>query len=211
MSDFMNQELVDEIEYTKELLANSGFFNREDIIEILEEQFIEEDIDFSNIEISFSQKDNSNFKVLENAFIKLSGENIIAIHNCGYDIEEGVTDAFELFVHLKNNKYDPVGFCFYTFEDVEEAIENNKLKITFGDFENSPVKALEIGKIIFNTLKEANFDIRWDETVNNQIEISIEWDKIFDENKEYEMEGAFEAYINNNQVFENEFKIIKFN
>ena len=25
-----------------------------------------------------------------------------------------------------------------------------------------------------------------------------EWDKIFDENKEYEMEGAFEAYINNN-------------
>ena len=171
----MNQELVDEIEYTKELLANSGFFNREDIIEILEEQFIEDDIDFSNIEISFSQKDNSNFTVLENAFIKLSGENIIAIHNCGYDIEEGVTDAFELFVHLKNNKYDPVGFCFYTFEDVEEAIENNKLKITFG-----------------------NFDVNWDETVNNQIEIPIEWDKIFDENKEYEMEGAFEAYINNN-------------
>ena len=175
-----------------------GFFNREDIIEILEEQFIEEDIDFSNVEISFSQKDNSNFKVLENAFIKLSGENIIAIHNCGYDIEEGVTDAFELFVHLKNNKYDPVGFCFYTFEDVEEAIENNKLKITFGDFENSPDKALEIGKIVFRTLKESNFDVNWDETVNNQIEISIEWDKIFDENKEYEMEGAFEAYINNN-------------
>ena len=172
----MNQELVDEIEYTKELLANSGFFNREDIIEILEEQFIEEDIDFSNIEISFSQKDNSNFKVLENAFIKLSGENIIAIHNCGYDIEEGVTDAFELFVHLKNNK----------------------LKITFGDFENSPDKALEIGKIVFSILKESNFDVNWDETVNNQIEISIEWDKIFDENKEYEMEGAFEAYINNN-------------
>ena len=176
MSDFMNQELVDEIEYTKELLANSGFFNREDIIEILEEQFIEEDIDFSNIEISFSQKDNSNFKVLENAFIKLSGENIIAIHNCGYDIEEGVTDAFELFVHLKNNK----------------------LKITFGDFENNTDKALEIGKIVFSTLKESNFDVNWDETVNNQIEISIEWDKIFDENKEYEMEGAFEAYINNN-------------
>ena len=172
----MNQELVDEIEYTKELLANSGFFNREDIIEILEEQFIEEDIDFSNIEISFSQMDNSNFKVLENVFIKLAGENIIAVHNCGYDIEEGVTDAFELFVHLKNNKYDPVGFCFYTFGDVEEAIEDNKLKITFGDFENNPDKALEIGKIVF----------------------SIEWDKIFDENKEYEMEGAFEAYINNN-------------
>ena len=36
----MNQELVDEIEYTKELLANSGFFNREDIIEILEDLLV---------------------------------------------------------------------------------------------------------------------------------------------------------------------------
>ena len=43
-----------------------------------------------------------------------------------------------------------------------------------------------------------DFNVNWDETVNNQIEISIKWDKIFDENKEYEMEGAFEAYINNN-------------
>ena len=194
----MNQELVDEINYTKELLANSGFFNKEDIIEILEEQFIEEDVDFSNIEISFNEQDNSNFKLLEDVFIKLTSKNIIAIHNCGYDIKEGVTDAFELLVHLKNNHYNPVGFCFYTFEDVEEAIEDSKLKITFGDFENNPSKALEIGKIVFNTFNEANFTLNWDETVNNQIEISIKWDKVFDETKEYEMEGAFEAYINNN-------------
>lgn len=194
----MNQELVDEINYTKELLANSGFFNKEDIIEILEEQFIEEDIDFSNIEISFNHQNNSNFKLLEDVFIKLASKDIVAIHNCGYDIEEGVTDAFELFVHLKNNKYNPIGFCFYTFEDVEEAIEESKLKITFGDFDNNPNKALEIGKIVFNTLKEANFTVNWDETINNQIEISIKWDKIFDENKEYEIEGAFEVYINNN-------------
>ncbi len=194
----MNQELVDEINYTKELLANSGFFNKEDIIEILEEQFIGEDIDFSNIEISFNEQDNSNFESLEDVFIKLASKDIIAIHNCGYDIKEGVTDAFELFVHLKNNHHNPIGFCFYTFEDVEEAIEENKLKITFGDFENNPSRALEIGKIVFNALNEANFTLNWDETVNNQIEISIKWDKVFDENKEYEIEGAFEAYINNN-------------
>ena len=67
---------------------------------------------FPILKYLFSQGDNSNFEVLENAFIKLAGKNIIAIENCGYDIEEGVTDAFELFVHLKNNKYDPVGFLF---------------------------------------------------------------------------------------------------
>lgn len=202
MSDFMNQELVEEIDYTKKLLANSGFFNREDIIEILEEQFIEEDIDFSNIEISFNQGDNSNFKRLEEVFIKLASKNIVAIHNCGYDIEEGVNDAFELFVHLKNNKHDPIGFCFYTFEDVEEAIEEDKLKITFGDFENNPTKALDIGKIVAKALKNEGFDINWDETVNNQIEINnITWDKTFNENVDYEMEGAFEVYINNLKVF----------
>ena len=43
----MNQDLAEELEYMKDLLAKSGFFDSEEIIEILEDQFIEEDIDFS--------------------------------------------------------------------------------------------------------------------------------------------------------------------
>ena len=191
----MDSDLVEEIEYMKEVLAKSGFFSSEEIIEILEDQFIEEDIDFSGENISLNDFANENFSKLENAFNLLSTEGIVAIHNCGFDIEEGVADAFELFVHLSNNKFKPQGFCFYTFDDVEEAIWDNKLKITFGDYENDEAKALEIGKIVAKYLKDESFEINWDETVNNQIEINpFNWDKSYDDEKEYEMEGAYETF-----------------
>lgn len=191
----MDSDLVEEIEYMKEVLAKSGFFSSEEIIEILEDQFIEEDIDFSGENISLNDFANENFSKLENAFNLLSAEGIVAIHNCGFDIEEGVADAFELFVHLTNNKFKPWGFCFYTFDDVEEAIWDNKLKITFGDYENDEAKALEIGKIVAKYLKDESFEINWDETVNNQIEINpFNWDKSYNDEKEYEMEGAYETF-----------------
>jgi len=98
---------------------------------------------------------------------------------------------------LLNNKFNPAGFCFYTFEDVEEAIWDNKLKITFGDFENNEKKALEIGELTAECFKSKGFSIKWDGTVNSQIEINpFKWDKSFDSEKEYEIEGAYECFIN---------------
>ena len=197
-SDTMNQDLVDELEYMKELLAKSGFFDSEEILEILEDQFIDEEIDFSKYSFSLNNLSNENFSKLENAFSSLASEKIVAIHNCGYDVSEGVNDAFELYVHLQNNKLLADGFCFYTFEDIEEAICEGKLRITFGDFENNEEKALEIGKIVYKYLKEENFSIEWDGTINNQIEINpFKWDKSYNSEKEYEIEGAFEVFIKN--------------
>ena len=73
---------------------------------------------------------------------------------------------------------------------------DNTLKITFGDFENNESKALEIGKTVSRYLKEGDFHINWDETINNQIEINpFEWDKSYDSDKEYEIEGAYEVFI----------------
>lgn len=196
--DIMNQDLVEELEYMKVSLAKSGFFSADDIIEILEDQFIEEDIDFSQIDVSLNESSNENFSKLEDVFTRLASKSIVAIHNCGYDIEEGVADAFELFVHLNNNKFKAEGFCFYTFEDIEEAIEEAKLKITFGDFENDEEKALQIGRTVSEYLKDENFDIKWDETINNQIEINpFKWDKSYNDEKEYEIEGAYEVFTKN--------------
>ena len=109
-----------------------------------------------------------------------------------------MADAFELFVHLNNNKFKAEGFCFYTFEDIEDAILDDKLKITFGDFENDEEKALEIGKTVSRYLKEEGFSINWDETINNQIEIDpFKWDKSYNDDEEYEIEGAYEVFVKN--------------
>ena len=194
----MNQDLAEEVEYLIDLLTKSGFFSKEEIIEILEDQFIDEDIDFSDFDISLNDFSNINFSKLENVFINLADEGIVAIHNCGYDIKEGVNDSFELYTHLINNDFTPEGFCFYTFEDVEQAVYDEKLKITFGDFQNDENKALEIGKKIYTSLKDEGFLILWDESINSQIEInSFKWDKYYDCEKEYEIEGAYEVFTTN--------------
>ena len=56
---------------------------------------------------------------------------------------------------------------------------------------------MEIGQIVFKVLKDEKFSIEWDGTVNNQIELNpFKWDKSFDGTKEYEIEGAYNCFIN---------------
>lgn len=191
----MNKDLIEELEYMINILTQSGFYSNKEVLEILKNEFIDENINWNKIKIPYLDFENSNFSILEKCFHDLSKKDIIAIHNCGYDINEGVNDAWELFTHLKNNNLNPIGFCFYTFEDIEEAIHSKNLKLTFGDFENNENKALKIGNIISNTLKEHNLNIIWDGTINNHIEINpFEWDKKYDHKKDYEIEGALQIF-----------------
>lgn len=191
----MDKDLVDEIDYMVDLLTKSGFFSIDEILEILEDQFIDEDVDFSEFNISGNDFNNKNFSNLEETFKKLKEKSIIGVHNCGYDFKEGVDDIYELYVHLINNKYSASGFCFYTFEDVEQAIDENILKITFGDFNRDENKSLEIGKTIYKYLLDAGFEVRWNESVNEPIEIiDFIWDKKFIEDNEYEIEGAYQLF-----------------
>lgn len=200
----MNQELIDEINYEIQLLIKSGFYNDDEILEIIGDEFIEENISEDSISKLFLEnkealdeieEDSEDFTKVRNAFLDLTREEIISIHNAGYDIEEGIQDSFELFVHLRNNKYSPIGFCFYTFEDIENVIEDNALNIAFGDFEYDEEKGLEIGKKVVSVLKGYGFDINWNESVDEIIEIKdFNWKKRFD-GKEYSMDGALEDFI----------------
>ena len=55
---------------------------------------------------------------------------------------------------------------------------------------------------IYKYLDDENFNIIWDESINNQIEINpFIWDKKYDDNVEYEIEGAYDVFTKN-QVLE---------
>ena len=204
MGVIMNQELIDEINYEIQLLINSGFYSDDEILEIIDDEFIEENISSDLISELFLENkenigdiegDSDDFINLRDAFLDLTKENIISIHNAGYDIEEGIQDAFELFIHLRNNKYSPIGFCFYSFEDIENVIEENTLSIAFGDFEYDEKKGLEIAKKVAEVLKSHGFEIDWNKSVDERIEIKdFIWKKHFD-GKEYSMDGALEEFI----------------
>ena len=204
----MNQELSDEINYEMQLLIKSGFYSDDERLEIIDDEFIEENISKDLIsELLLENKDNigeinddsDDFTSLKNAFLDLTKEKIISIHNAGYDIEEGIQDSFELFTHLRNNKFSPIGFCFYSFEDIENVIEENNLFIAFGDFEYDENKGLDVAKEIVSVLESYDFEIEWNESVDERIEIkNFIWKKHFD-GKEYSMDGALEDFIELNK------------
>ena len=204
MGVIMDNELIDEINYAIQLLIKSGFYGDDEILEIIADEFIEEDISDDLIsklllenkeKLEDIEEDSDDFINLKNAFCDLTKENIISIHNAGYDIEEGIQDSFELFVHLRNNKFDPIGFCFYAFEDIENVIADNSLNIAFGDFEYDEEKGLEIAKKIVKTLKGYGFEINWGQSVDEIIEIeNFNWKKQYD-GKDYSMDGALEDFI----------------
>lgn len=204
MGVIMDKELIDEINYEIQVLIKIGFYSDDEILEIIDDEFIEEDISkylISNLLLENKEnleelkEDSDDFIKLSKAFDDLTKEKIISIHNAGYDIEEGIQDSFELFTHLKNNKYEPIGFCFYTFEDIENAIEENALNIAFGDFEYDGEKGLKIAKKIVKVLKDYGFEINWGESVDEIIEIeNFNWKKKYD-GKDYSMDGALEDFI----------------
>jgi len=203
----INKKLMDEINYEIEFLIKSGFYNQDDLVELIDDEFIEENLSidfiFNLIQENYSSLSNFNnnhggndFLRLKNTFNQLTKEhNIISIHNAGYDVEEGIQDSFELYNHLKNNNFQVNGFCFYSLEDVETAILENILPIAFGDFEYNEKKSLEIGKILYDVLLENDFELKWNQTVDERIEIiNFNWFKEFD-NEEYSMDGALNSFI----------------
>lgn len=201
----MDNDLIEEINYEIQLLIKSGFYNKNEILELIEDEFFEEAISLEDIKnlvsknyanLDIPNHDSIDFTKLENVFNQLTGLNeIIAIHNAGYDLEEGVQDAFELFVHMRNNKYSPKGFCFYSFENIEIAIEEETLSLVFGDFESDERKALKIGKTIVGALESNGFSINWDNSLDSPIEIKpFLWKKVYTD-KEYSMDGALNTYL----------------
>lgn len=201
----MDDDLIEEINYEIQLLIKSGFYNKDEILELIEDEFFEEDISLDEFEnlvsknydnLDIPNQDSIDFTKLENVFNQLTGLNeIIAIHNAGYDLEEGVQDAFELFVHMRNNNYSPKGFCFYSFEDIEIAIEEETLSLVFSDFESDEKKALKIGKTIVEALESNGFNINWDNSLDSPIEIKpFVWKKVYTD-KEYSMDGALNTYL----------------
>ncbi len=201
----MVEELLDELKEEIVFFSKCGFYDKDEILETIEDEFIDFDLNLDLIsdylDTTFNKHqqytNSEDFNNLKLAFDDLNKNAIISIHNNAYDIQEGVNDAFEVYTHLLNNKYSPIGFCFYTLSDLEELFENKKLSLSYGSFDfEDDIKQSQIEDLIENTFKKYEFDI---EKLDEQFIIyNFNWIKIYD-NKEYSMEGAYEDFIKFNK------------
>ncbi|WP_461461696.1 DUF6891 domain-containing protein [Methanobrevibacter sp.] len=201
----MVEELLDEIKEEIVFFSKCGFYDKDEILETIEDEFIDFDLDLDLIsdylDTSFNKHqqytNSEDFNNLKLAFDDLNKTGIISIHNNAYDIQEGVNDAFEVYTHLLNNNYSPIGFCFYTLSDLEELFENKKLSLYYGSFDlEDELKQRQIEDLIENTFKKYGFDI--EKSDEQFIIYNFNWLKVYD-NKEYSMEGAYEDFIKFNK------------
>jgi hypothetical protein len=188
MPDSIKAEIAEHIHY----YVQSGFYEREETIESIYDGFYDEAIDETwlrqrvDSEYSTRLQEQANwsaetgFDRLVKVFDQLNTSGIIALHNAGYTKQDGEGDAEDIYEELKKNGIVAKGYCYYHAQDVGRAVDDGRLYIGFGDFDDDNNKALAIGKQIADALKAQGFRLNWNKTVETRIEIiNLPWQKRF--------------------------------
>ncbi|GAB7529285.1 hypothetical protein PS3A_16940 [Pseudomonas sp. 3A(2025)] len=111
---------------------------------------------------------------LDKVFERLHQAGICALGNAGYTMSDGFSEVAEATHDMPEGLYH--GFCFYHGQDVERAIEEGGLMIAFGAMADDPAHSLRVAQKICDALKTAGFDVAWDGTVQQRIEIpGFQW------------------------------------
>jgi len=110
---------------------------------------------------------------LDQAFDQLDSRGLIALHNAGYTMSDGLSDVAE---HL-HERYDGVkGYCFYHGQDVERAMKGAGLMIAFGDLDDDKTKKTEIGHLVREALQTAGFAVEWNGDPETRLNVPrIDW------------------------------------
>jgi len=188
MTDETKKDIIEQINIS----IKSGFYNKEDIFNNVEDYLYEitYDHDWTSLQIDKAYSDRlkeqstwptvTDFEKLVKAFDKLNSSGIVALHNAGMTKQDGEEDSGEIYEDLLKKGIKTKGFCYYHWQDIERVVDDSHLYIGFGDFNNCDNDALEIGKQVASTLESQGFKLNWDKTVSTRIEITnIKWQKRF--------------------------------
>ena len=120
---------------------------------------------------------------LAHAFNDLCKDGVLALHYSGHSQIEAIDEVKEVMDDMVLSPDLVKGFCFYSGENVEELIyqEKGTLYLTFNSILlDDPQFGIDIGLIIVKRLKEHGFTVKWDETMKTRIEIcDFSWKKVF--------------------------------
>ncbi|MCD8445501.1 DUF6891 domain-containing protein [Tenacibaculum finnmarkense] len=192
-----NEEFIFESIYTQVRIGFSSISEiKENIIEEIEDNKFEKEISekwvFETIEKEHQKliSESRNWKTptdtekLIEAFDELCKNNIIALHNAGYETSDGEYEVVQVENKLNQNQTASDGYCFYHEQDLSRAIslENPCLYLAFQKVENSDDGiALAVGRKIVTILLSKGFEIEWNEDVSRKILIkNFQWQYLFE-------------------------------
>ena len=202
----MKQEIKDEAieQLEKDILF--GFENGDDLLESISEMFYDES-DFDekwlkqeiDIRLKKHQAESlkwekpTDFDRLVKSFDELNKNKIVSLHRAGYTKSDGEEDCSEIIAELKEIGISAKGYCYYHTQDLERAIEEEKmLFIGFDSYNRDDELAKEVAEKIVSVLTDNGFKTKWNGSINTRIEIlNINWKKTVD-NIDYNYGRVFE-------------------
>ena len=171
----------------------SGFHSLSDVLEMLEDcdednEDDEDDVDKQMLEeyarSEFQAKREAeatwppvtDCNRLDAAFDALNGMGIIALHNAGYTISDGISDVAEVLAESDRDKVK--GYCFYHEQDVERAVNGHGLSLAYGDIADAATGSRAIGELVKAELVRRGFVVEWDGDEEQRIDLPrIVWQR----------------------------------
>lgn len=190
----MNPALKAEALEQIELHVRMGFDDEEEIFEGLREMFFEED-DFNeewlkgelstyfskHVNESKEWKHPTDFERLVKVFDQLNEEGIVSLHRAGYTRQDAEDDCFEMIDTLRSAGYLTKGYCYYHSQDLERALNSGILYLGYYSADGQENTAQEVVETILNKLKQEEFQVEWNGSLETRPFIKkIDWKKVPD-------------------------------
>lgn len=111
---------------------------------------------------------------LDRTFEKLNDEGIIALHNAGYTMSDGLSDVGEVLSEY--GRHGIRGYCFYHGQDLERAVNGGGLMLAFGDLDSDAKQKIAIGQFVKQALEDQGFVIEWNGDPESRLNIpNLDW------------------------------------
>lgn len=167
----------------------SGFYSPEEVDGMIDD-ILEDDADEKmlraavNPEFAKKRKAESEWPEttacdrLDSAFEALDKLGILCLHNAGYTMSDGHSDAGELLADQPKGRY--FGYCFYHGQDLERAVQGEGLMLAFDHVDGDVPDKVKVGKMMKEELERVGFALVWDGTTNTRINIpNFDWKRRF--------------------------------
>ena len=111
---------------------------------------------------------------LEQVFQVLKNKGVLCLHNAGYTMSDGHSDASEEISNYPKGSF--YGYCFYHGQDLERAVFGHGLMIAFDHIEGDVPDKLKVAMAVADELKKNGFEIEWDGSTDKRINIpKFDW------------------------------------
>jgi len=185
----------DEIRSGIALIVGSGFDAEARVLEIMLEEYFDpkdltaDDRDFIEREVrrAFAEKRardatlpaQTRWDRLAEVFEGLVlDDSIVALHDAGFTQSDGLGDVDEVWRASGGPASGLAGYVFYHRQDVERAIEESRLYLNFGAFDDTADTAVRIARQILAKLRAAGIEAEWPDDPGQRIHLPrFAWQK----------------------------------